>query len=92
MRRFNQRMKYGLELMIDRPIPGHFYWTIARSEAGKPTEVVAHAHGPLPTETAATTQGLAALRALQADIGDVPVVHVPADPAWNVVTQPGVLS
>ena len=85
-------MNDALELVIDRPTPGHFYWTIARCEAARLREVVAHALGPLPTEAAATTQGLAALQALRADIDSVRVVHVPFDPAWSIVTQPGVLS
>lgn len=59
-------MDTGLELVIDEPIPGHFYWTIVwRGQAGDLPRLIDYARGPLPTRSSATRAGVAALDALQ---------------------------
>jgi hypothetical protein len=60
-------MKKNLELIVDEPIPGHYYWTIvvAGQSCGTPT-VIDYARGPLPTHNSATASGVAAMRSYQA--------------------------
>ena len=85
-------MPNELELVIDRPMPNHFYWTIVRGLATQDPEIVAHASGPLPSEKVATAQGMLALPLMDVDKRSVPVVHAQLDPRWNVVTEPGRLA
>jgi hypothetical protein len=55
-------MKHNLEMIVDQPMAGHFYWTIVEvGQAGEAHRVVAHAPGPLPTCSTATGAGLVAL-------------------------------
>ena len=59
-------MHKELELIVDEPIAGHYYWTIARP--GRPGElpfVVDYAQGPMPTRRLASRLGLTALRLYQ---------------------------
>lgn len=59
-------MKNDLELIVDEPIAGHFYWTILwRGQPGELPRVVDYARGPLPTNSTATRIGAAALRLQQ---------------------------
>jgi hypothetical protein len=52
----------GLELTVDQPIAGHFYWTIVwLGQAGDVPRVIDYSHGPMPTRGLATATGLAAL-------------------------------
>jgi len=52
----------GLELTVDQPIAGHFYWTIVwLGQAGDVPRVIDYSRGPMPTRGAATATGLAAL-------------------------------
>jgi len=56
-------MKNKLELIVDEPMAGLFYWTIVRP--GQPDEldaIVDYACGALPTHSLATDAGRAALR------------------------------
>jgi hypothetical protein len=56
-------MKHNLEMIVDQPMAGHFYWTIVEvGQAGEAHRVVAHAPGPLPTCSTATGAGLVAGR------------------------------
>jgi hypothetical protein len=51
-----------MELVIDEPIAGHFYWLVlAREVFGQPRGVVDHSHGPYPTHQQATDAGVAAM-------------------------------
>ncbi|WP_162565848.1 hypothetical protein [Variovorax sp. SRS16] len=60
-------MKKNLELIVDEPIPGHYYWTIIVSgQPGDTPTVVDYARGPLPTHNSATASGVAALRSHEA--------------------------
>jgi len=59
-------MNTGLELIVDEPVEGHFYWTIVwRGHAGDLPRVIDYALGPLPTRGAATRAGVAALGSLR---------------------------
>jgi len=52
----------NLELIVDQPVPGHFYWTIVdlgQADAGHC--VLDYAQGPLATRSAARDAGLAVL-------------------------------
>jgi hypothetical protein len=52
----------GLELTVDQPIAGHFYWTIVwLGQAGDVPRVIDYSRGPMPTRGSATATGLAAL-------------------------------
>jgi hypothetical protein len=56
------KMKHNLEMIVDQPMAGHFYWTIVEvGQAGEAHRVVAHAPGPLPNCRSATGAGLVAL-------------------------------
>ncbi|PSL80570.1 hypothetical protein C7T35_31740 [Variovorax sp. WS11] len=55
-------MNMNLELSIDQPIAGHFYWTIVGlDQAGDHQRLVDYSRGPMPTRGLATAAGLAAL-------------------------------
>ena len=55
-------MHKDLEMTVDQPIAGHFYWTIVRlGQAGEVPRVVDYSRGPMPTRGVATATGLAAL-------------------------------
>ena len=56
-------MKKGVELIVDEPIPGHFYWTLVkRNDPDCVPWAVDYARGPIPTHGAAMDAGIAALR------------------------------
>jgi hypothetical protein len=62
-------MNKNLELTIDQPIAGHFFWTIVwLGHAGDVPRVVDYSRGPMPTRGLATTAGLAALLRHQEDV------------------------
>lgn len=53
----------NLELIVDQPVRGHFYWTVVDlGQAGESHCIVSYAQGPLATQGAATNEGLAVLR------------------------------
>lgn len=57
------RAMNNLELIVDQPVPGHFYWTlIDLGQAGEPHRVLGYAQGPLSTRCEADAQGQTALR------------------------------
>jgi hypothetical protein len=70
-------MNKDLEMTVDQPIAGHFYWTIVRlGPSGDVPRIVDYARGPMPTRGAATAIGLAALLFHQEAIGDIsPPTH-----------------
>ncbi|MET0209854.1 MAG: hypothetical protein ABWZ88_04855 [Variovorax sp.] len=56
-------MNNELELLVDEPIPGHFYWTIVcRESPDDEPEVVDYGRGPVPTHEAAEAAGIYAMR------------------------------
>lgn len=68
-------MEVALELTVDEPLPGHFYWTIVqRGQAGEDDTVVDYAHGPMPSRSSATTAGMAALNRSNVRADCLPVV------------------
>jgi hypothetical protein len=57
-----------LELIVDQPVQGHFYWTVVNlGQAGESHCVFAYAEGPLATHSAAADESLAVLRRLRQD-------------------------
>jgi hypothetical protein len=55
-----------LELVVDEPTTGHFYWTIiSPGRLGELPRVVDYARGPLPTHSSALRIGASALRLQQ---------------------------
>ncbi|RZL87492.1 MAG: hypothetical protein EOP82_26410 [Variovorax sp.] len=55
-------MKQDLELIVDEPIPGHFYWTIVRmGQPGELHSIVNYARGPMPTRSSSMDAGSAML-------------------------------
>ena len=53
----------GIELIVDEPSPGHFYWLLQKqSEATGHPVVVDYAAGPMPTHSAAMMEGIVALQ------------------------------
>lgn len=77
------QMNINLELSIDQPIAGHFYWTIVcLGQAGDAPRVVDYSRGPMPTRGLATAAGLAALMRHQevgADL-ETPASRLRSDP------------
>ena len=56
-------MKAAVEIVVDEPIEGHFYWTLVKQdEHGRFCVVVDYARGPFPTRSMAANAGTAALR------------------------------
>jgi hypothetical protein len=86
-------MEDDLELTIDEPTDGHFYWVISTrttTKAGAPS-VIDFAKGPLPKHQAALDAGLVALRchrSLKRD-ADAPYSEFRAD--WYADTVPAAL-
>ena len=74
----------NIELMVDEPIPGHFYWVLLKEECPDHyPRAVDYAQGPLPSYSAAMMAGIAALqrRAEARAAGeDAPVVTACVDP------------
>jgi len=53
----------NIELMVDEPIPGHYYWMLLKEErADQYPRAVDYAQGPLPSYSAAMMAGIAALQ------------------------------
>src|SRR5688572_24149135 len=53
----------NIELMVDEPIPGHYYWMLLKEESpDQHPQAVAYAEGPLPSYSAAMMPGIAALQ------------------------------
>jgi hypothetical protein len=80
--------KKDLALIVDEPIPGHFYWTVVWR-----MRVIDYARGPMPTHDSATSAGLAAIRLHQAD--DLPAAVKTAlrrlsgmRTEWGIETKP----
>jgi len=52
-----------IELIVDEPIDGHFYWMLLEQErAGVTPRTVDSAPGPLPSYSAAMMAGISALQ------------------------------
>jgi hypothetical protein len=75
----------NIELIVDEPITGHFYWVLLKEEtADEYPKAVDYAQGPLPSYSAAMMAGIAALQR-RADArtpgeGEPPVVTAYVDP------------
>ena len=56
-----------LEVHMDQPVPGHYYWMVVDlGQTGESHRVLGYAAGPLATREAARAEGLRALnRCLQ---------------------------
>lgn len=55
-------MRRNVELVVDEPSPGHFYWLLLGQEVfGQPREVIDYGRGPLPSHRKATEAGVRAL-------------------------------
>jgi hypothetical protein len=53
----------NIELMVDEPIPGHYYRMLLKEESPDHyPQAVAYAEGPLPSYSAAMMAGIAALQ------------------------------
>ena len=68
-----------IALIVDEPIPGHFYWILQQQDGsdGRPRAVEA-APGPMPTYGSALMSGIAALQRRTRVAGhgfEVPIVH-----------------
>ena len=51
----------NIELMVDEPIPGHYYWMLLKEETpDHHPQAVDYAQGPLPSYSAAMMAGIAA--------------------------------
>lgn len=74
----------NIELMVDEPIPGHYYWMLLKEETpDHHPQAVDYAQGPLPSYSAAIMAGIAALQRRadeRAEGGGVPVVTAFVDP------------
>jgi hypothetical protein len=85
-------MNQDLQVIVDQPSLGHFYWTIVH--LGRPGEmhsVVDYARGPLPTRDSATDAGMTALLGHQR--AGSPWLHQTSGArlGWNADTVPGSL-
>ncbi|VTU45593.1 hypothetical protein SRS16P3_00465 (plasmid) [Variovorax sp. SRS16] len=83
-------MKNGLELTVDQPIAGHFYWTIVwLGQAGDTPRVVDYSRGPMPTRGSATATGLAALLVHQqaSDEDSPPLHYMRSEPIAEAVSR-----
>ena len=53
----------NIELMVDEPIPGHYYWMLLKEETPDHyPQAIDYAQGPLPSYSAAMMAGIAALQ------------------------------
>ena len=81
-------MNTAIELIVDEPADGHFYWILrSREEGDEKPAVVDAAEGPMPSYSAAMMAGIAALqrRADARGAGAAsPVVTVVVDPHSQV--------
>jgi hypothetical protein len=69
-------MQEKLELIVDEPIVGHFFWTVIRpGRSGEQPRVIDYARGPLPSRNVAADAGAAAMH-----------LHLAANekPAWSM--------
>lgn len=74
----------NIELMVDEPIPGHYYWMLLKEDSpDQYPRAVDYAQGPLPSYSAAMMAGIAALQRRADTRGDgdgVPVITAFVDP------------
>lgn len=69
-------MPQELELIVDEPIAGHYFWTVMRpGRPGEQPRVIDYARGPLPSRNVAADAGAAAMS-----------LHLAASekPAWSI--------
>ena len=58
--RFLEGQMTPLELVVDEPVPGHYYWMIVRpAHAGHAATIIDHAEGPLSSREASRAAGAA---------------------------------
>jgi hypothetical protein len=56
-------VRRGLELIVDEPVAGHFYWSVLGREVfGEPRRVIDCAPGPYATHRQALDAGTVAIR------------------------------
>lgn len=74
----------NIELMVDEPIPGHYYWMLLKEETpDQHPQAVDYAQGPLPSYSAAMMAGIAALQRradARSDGDSAPVITAFVDP------------
>ncbi|MGJ7506558.1 hypothetical protein [Variovorax sp. GT1P44] len=85
-------MSRDLQVIVDQPSAGHFYWTIVYlGVQGEEHSIVDYARGPLPTRSSAMDAGLVALvghqRAGSPWLGQLSGARF----GWNADTVPGSL-
>lgn len=85
-------MTRELQVIVDQPSMGHFYWTIVYlGVPGEMHSVVDYARGPLPTRSSAMEAGLAALVGHQRTGSPWLGKCAGARFGWNADTVPGAL-
>jgi hypothetical protein len=91
MNSISQRMKPDLNLVVEEPIAGHFYWMIVQPGGWlrlSPT-LIDSGSGPLPSYQAAQEAGRTVLATMQAPV-DRPIPSGFGG-AWDIMTMPGAL-
>jgi len=85
-------MTQDLHVIVDEPIPGHFYWLIVHlGHEGSADYVVDYARGPLPTRESAKETASAALAGHQRTGSPWADPQFGGTLGWNVDTVPGTL-
>lgn len=83
-------MKSDLSLVVEEPIPGHYYWMIIRTGWLRLTPaLIKSSPGPLPSYASALIAGSDVLATLQAPDGRPRPGGIGG--AWDVMTMPGAL-
>jgi hypothetical protein len=91
MNLISQRMKPDLNLVVEEPIPGHFYWMIVQPGGWlrlSPT-LIGSGSGPLASYQAAQEAGRTVLATMQAPV-ERPIPSGFGG-AWDIMTMPGAL-
>ena len=77
-----------IELIVDEPIAGHFYWILQKYDDGEHRSAVVEAsQGPMPSYSKAMMAGIEALQRradARNDAAAVPMVTVRVDPRQAV--------
>jgi hypothetical protein len=85
-------MNQELQVIVDQPMAGHFYWTIVHfGRPGESHTVVDYARGPLPTRNSATDAGMAALLGHTRTGSPWQGLSTASRLGWNADTVPGTL-
>ena len=85
-------MTKDLQVIVDQPVAGHYYWTVVDLGVhGEEHAVVDYARGPLPTRSSAMNAGLAALVGHRQTDNPWLGQLSGAEFGWNSDTGPGAL-